>query len=387
MVSEDLAKYIMTFIVSPKKKLSDRWNDNEEWKKEIMNKHSQWEKILENCCDTIFLEQVIYDMNQYPPYLPVNIYRVCRNKYADKIIKRIFKENIQEEENGEEKKRLEITFYCNLSYNESKFAFDLMKEEIKRRYDKENKSYLEEFLEKIDVQTFLENKFIDEETIRILNSVGWADFYILSSNDSLASVNFVLGNTDDYTWLSKNESPKVVEYLLRPGNKDRIFNYHFSSNYYATDYYLENPDKIVISGFLLNKNPKAIEFIRNNLEMFGLPHTDNIFMLLHNGSKEAFDLFDELVFGRCNSPSMISHKNILKRNKSLSFNNNMGNSANNNLIYQIALNNNEHAWMLLKENPCYVSLEGVVENKNFSKILYEPDEVATHKYINEYLFG
>jgi hypothetical protein len=105
--------------------------------------------------------------------------------------------------------------------------------------------------------------------------------------------------------------------------------------------------------------------------MFGLPYSENVFKLLYNESQEAYDLFEELVFKRCQSPSMISHKQILKNKKS---------------DQSKALNRNDYAWKFLKENPSYISVKYLSYNKNITSILYEPDEVETFKYIKEYLF-
>jgi hypothetical protein len=262
-----------------------------------------------------------------------------------------------------------------LSTNGSKEAVEIIKEEMKRYIDKNDKEGLQEFISEIYMSDLLENNNIDEEMLKILiDNVDDLDYIMLSSNNSPAVLKCLLQNPEKINlhWFSYNESQEAVEYLLRPENIDHIFWYHFSQNYYATDYLLENPDKIIISGFLLNTNPKAIDFIRRTPEMFGLPYSENVFKLLYNESQEAYNLFEDLVFKRCESPSMISHKQILKNKKSNE---------------SIALNRNDYAWKFLKENPSYISVKYLSYNKNITNILYEPDEVETYKYIKEYLFS
>jgi len=382
-IGDELAVHIMSFIVEPKKKLTDEWEKNEELKKCFQTfPYEFWNNIFYYCGDISFIE----DMRQ--PYNR-GINNVYKNKEAVKIIKDT-QENIKKKrEMLDNEPKMEMfeeqqilnkklydrrTFYIMLSMNESKEAAEIIKEEMKRYIDKNDKEELKDFISEIYLCSLLENNHIDEEMLQIfIENVDDLDYVILSSNHSPAVVKYLLQNPEKINlhWFSYNESPEAVEYLLRPENIDHIFWYHFSQNYYATDYLIENPDKIIISGFLLNTNPRAIDFIRRTPEMFGLPYSENVFKLLYNESQEAYDLFEDLVFKRCESPSMISHKQILKNKKS---------------DQSKALNRNDYAWKFLKENPSYISVKYLSYNKNITNILYEPDEVETCKYIKEYLF-
>lgn len=389
-IGDELAVHIMSFIVEPKKKLTDEWKKNEELNEYIQKApYDFWSNIFHYSSDISFIE----DMKERRKHL-IGVDYIYRNKEAVKIIKDTH-ENIKKkremldnetnmemsEEEPEEQKLLNKkrnkrrSFYMMLSMNESKEAAGIIKEEMKRYIDKNDKEGLEDFLSKIYISYFLENNHIDEEILQILiDNVVDLDYFILSSNHSPAVLKHLLQNPEkiNLVWFSYNQSTEAVEYLLRPENIDHIFWYYFSQNYYATDYLLENPDKIIISGFLLNTNPKAIDFIRRTPEMFGLPYSENVFKLLYNESQEAYNLFEDLVFNRCQSPSMISHKQILKNKKS---------------DHSKGFSRNEYAWKFLKENPSYISVKYLSFNKNITKILYEPDEVETYKYIKQYLFG
>jgi hypothetical protein len=393
-IGDELVVHIMSFIVEPKKKLTDEWEKNEELKEYIQtfpyefwnNTYQFWNNIFYYCGDISFIEDMI------KPYRGC-MNSVYKNKEAVKIIKDT-QENIKKKremlyeilDNESKIKTCEEhtyvytkqydsrSFYIMLSMNESKEAVEIIKEEMKRYIDKNDKEGLKDFISEIYLSNLLENNHIDEEMLQILiENIDDLDYVILSSNHSPAVVKYLLHNPEKINlhWFSYNESPEAVEYLLRPENIDHIFWYHFSQNYYATEYLIENPDKIIISGFLLNTNPRAIDFIRRTPEMFGLPYSENVFKLLYNESQEAYDLFEDLVFKRCQSPSMISHKQILKNKKS---------------DQSRALNRNDYAWKFLKENPSYTSVKYLSYNKNITSILYEPDEVETCKYIKEYLF-
>jgi superfamily I DNA/RNA helicase len=156
-IGDELAVHIMSFIVEPKKKLTDDWEKNEELKEIIQKPYSDfWNNIFCYSDDISFIE----DMKKRN----YNVYNVYRNKEAGKIIKDTL-ENIKKkremldndpkmemfEEQQILKKKLydRRSFYMTLSMNESKEAAEIIKEEMKRYIDKNDKEGLQEFLSEI----------------------------------------------------------------------------------------------------------------------------------------------------------------------------------------------------------------------------------------------
>jgi hypothetical protein len=147
-IGDELAVHIMSFIVEPKKKLTDDWEKNEELKEIIQKPYSDfWDNIFCYSNDISFIE----DMKKRN----YNVYNVYRNKEAGKILKdtqdNIKKkreildylsndELLQEEQKILNKKLYDKkSFYIILSTNGSKEAVEIIKEEMKRYIDKNDK--------------------------------------------------------------------------------------------------------------------------------------------------------------------------------------------------------------------------------------------------------
>jgi hypothetical protein len=146
-------------------------------------------------------------------------------------------------------------------------------------------SYLLAHPEEIDYETFcLHNDDRAVQYILTMSSYFRPDdhyWYLMAQNQNDRMVDFFIHSSstlteDMYKGLGMNPNERVVTFLFEQGKQDYLSCSH--SNDRVIDYFLANPDKIVLEEFMRNPHDKAVEYVFHYWYKHGIvdKHTNRI---------------------------------------------------------------------------------------------------------------